>query len=479
MRFTKLGLLCVLACIITFYCGQQSKDFTFTTSSGQALDYFNQGLAELDMLQVDNARVLFDKALEADPHFVMAHFYRAQTSVSGDEFRYHLAEAVKYKDNVTEPEQLAVMQMKANSEDNTAEARQLLEKLVLLLPESRRAHFFLGAFYYGQQEWANAENEFTRVTELDPGFAPVYNMLGYAYSNQMKYKEAIEALKKYAELRPDDPNPYDSMGEIYLYSSNYENSIKAYQTSLEKDPSFKASFAGLGHNYCFTGKYDEARKYYDMFRTQAKSTADTNTYYFWTITSYIHEDDLAKAIEIQHEQNEFNKAHDRVANQGGGYQQLALMYIQRGDYKKALKEAQLVHELAQNPKLQKAVSEALIRAVNAVEARVYAAQGKMDESLKHLENFRVSAEASGSEVNMLNYYGLAGLVYLADNQIEKALEMFAEANPQNMYQQYYYAVALEKAGNKDQAKQIFGRVANWNRNNMVYAFVRNEAIKRI
>ncbi len=479
MRLFKLGFACVLMFLLIVSCSQQPKDFVYTTDSAQALDHFTRGLAELDMLQLNNARTLLDQALEADPKFAMAHFYRAQTATTGDDFRNHLALAMQYKDGATEPEQLAIMQMQANSEDNTAEARIYLEKLVQLLPESRRAHYLMGIFYFGQQEWANAEREFFKITELDPKFAPVYNMLAYAYSNQMKYPEAIDALKTYASLRPDDPNPYDSMGEIYLHSGNYENSIKAYETSLEKDPNFNASHAGLGHNYCFTKKFDKALENYRAFLTNARSVADTNVYFFWSATAYVHQDKLDKAIKTLREQIEFAMARDQIANAGGVHQQLALIYIQRGDYKKALAEAAVERELAKNPKLQKAASEGLIRAVDAVEARVYASQGKMDEAVERLEKFRLSAEASGNEVNMLNYHGLAGLTYLAGGDIDKALEHFAMANPQNMYQQYYHAMALEKADRNEEARSLFKKVAHWNRNNMVYAMVRDDAMMRM
>jgi tetratricopeptide (TPR) repeat protein len=466
-----------IVAVLVVSCGAPNNDFVYSTESTEALEQFNLGLAELDMLQVDNARTLFDRALEADPSFAMAHFYRAQTAVSGDEFRYHLAEAVKHMANATEPEQLAIMQMKANSEDKTGEARDHLTKLVTLLPQSRRAHYMLGIFYFGQQEWANAESEFTTIINLDPQFAPVYNMLGYAYSNQMKYSEAIDALKKYSELRPDDPNPHDSMAEIYLYSGDHENSIMAYKASLNLDPSFNASYSGLGHNYCFTGKFDEAHESYNMLLTGAKSVADTNTYYFWTSVALVHEDKLDDEINILHEQIEFAKAHDMIAIQAACCQQLALLYLERGDYKKALAEAKTEHELAQNPKLQKAVAEGITRNANAIDARVSALQGRTEDAMKHLENFRISAEASKNEINIDNYYGLAGLVALSMKDYTKAIENFSQANEQNMYQQYYYAKALEGAGKADEAKELYKKVANYNRNNFAYAFVRDEAME--
>ncbi|MEE9555163.1 MAG: tetratricopeptide repeat protein, partial [candidate division Zixibacteria bacterium] len=379
----------------------------------------------------------------------------------------------------TEAEQLAIMQMKANSEDKTGEARSHLERLVTLLPESRRAHYLMGIFYFGQQEWPGAENEFTIITSLDPDFAPVYNMLGYAYSNQMKYAEAIDALKHYASLRPDDPNPYDSMGEIYLHSGAFENSIMAYESSLKLDPRFNASHAGLGHNYCFTKDFEKAREQYNMFRSGAKSVADTNIYYFWTAVAFVHEDKMDDAISILREQFDFAGERGMVGTQGACCQQLALVYLERGDYKKALAEAKIEHDLAKDPKLQKAAVENMVRNANAIEARVYSLQGKNDEAKKHLEKFRISAESSGNEINIDNYHGLAGLVAFSMDNHTEAVEHFSLANEQNMYQQYYHAMALEGAGKTDEARELFEKVVHYNRNNFVYAFVRDAAKGRM
>jgi len=62
------------------------------------------------------------------------------------------------------------------------------------------------------------------------------------------------------------------------------------------------------------------------------------------------------------------------------------------------------------------------------------------------------------------------------DDFDKAIDHFAKANEQNMYQQFYYANALKGAGKVDEAKELYKKVANYNRNNFPYAFVRNAAM---
>lgn len=468
-----------IAVILIASCGQQTKDFSYTTQSSEALKLFNDGLEKLDQLQLDGARNLFDQAIVADPSFAMAYFYRAQTAFSAADFRAHLKEAMAKMENVTEPEKLAIMSMKANSDDKPGEARQHLMKLVELLPESRRAHYMLGVFYYGQQEWPNAEAELSATTNLDPEFAPAYNMLGYAYSNQNKYSEAIEALRKYSELRPTDPNPHDSMGEIYLYMGDHENSIQAYNASLNEDPTFNVSHAGIGHNLVFTGQYDEAREQYKYYLTQAKSEGDTNTYYFWTATSYIHEGNYDKAIEVLHEQFDYAKAHDNTVIQGNVCNQLALIYLERGDYKKAMEEAERQRELAKDPDIQVTAREGFLRACNGIEARLYTYQGKNDRADELLVAVKKSADESLSDVNVANWHGVMGIVAYMNKNYEKALEHFEQSNELNKYQTYYQALTYEAMGQNEKANELFSEVAGWNRNGLVYALIRDKAKAKI
>jgi tetratricopeptide (TPR) repeat protein len=474
-RNVKVILPLAIIMVIALSLNVGAKDFTYTTKSTEARNYLLEGLDLLDNLQIDKARPKFEQAIAADPEFAMAYYYRAQTAFSAADFRAQLANAWKYIAGITEPEKLAIMAMKANSEDKTEEAGEKLRKLVTLLPESRRAHYILGVYYYGLQKWPDVEKEFTTVTTLDPDYAPVYNMLGYAYSNQNKYSESIKALQRYSELRPKDPNPHDSMGEIYLYMGDHQNSIKQYEKSLELDPSFKASHAGIGHNLAFTGKYDDARKHYQFFTDKAQSYGDSNTTYFWDATSYVLQGDYDKAISTLNAQLNYCKAHDDIALQGAILGQIANVLLFQGKYKEALAEAAKEREMANNPKLSPANREGILRGTYFIEAQAYAHLGNEHETQVNIEAYRKSAEESKSEVNMANYQALLGIVAYIDKDYQKALKHFELSNPLAMYQQYYYALTYEALGQKVKAKELFTKIAGWNRNNLIYALVRNPA----
>jgi tetratricopeptide (TPR) repeat protein len=478
-RFTILAMVAFILGGMISGCGQQSTDITFTTSSPDAKAIFMDGLAKFEMLKFDEAREMFAEAVEADSAFAMAYYYWALSSATTSDFEERLNKAVELSGNVTEPERLVIMSAKANNDDNAALAREKLEQLVKLLPEGKRAHALLGNFYYGQQEWALAEAEYVRVTEIDSTYAPVYNQLGYLFSNLERYGEAIEALQKYAELRPEDPNPHDSMGEIYLWMGDYDNSIAEYGKSLELDPNFVISIAGIGHNYVFQGQYEKARAKYKEILVHANSVADTITSSLWVAVSYVYENKYDKAIEVMKERLEFVEVHNNPFQMAAINGQLSFISEEMGDLDAALEYAAKVREIASRPEIGEGNREAYDRFAMQNEVLIFARRGDMDMTNAKIAEFEKSAEASQNKIALLNVHGLKGLAAYWNEDYPGAAEELRQADPQNQYQRYYLALALEEEGETDEAETLFEEIAGFNRNSLNYAFVRPAAMKKM
>jgi tetratricopeptide (TPR) repeat protein len=65
-----------------------------------------------------------------------------------------------------------------------------------------------------------------------------------------------------------------------------------------------------------------------------------------------------------------------------------------------------------------------------------------------------------------------------EGNFQTAADHYAEANPDDVYLWYYRGLALEAAGKKAEAKELFKRAAGWNFNGAQTALVKNEARKR-
>src|SRR5215212_2015174 len=204
-----------------------------TTASEEARKEFLQGRDKAERLLAQDSIQHFDKAVALDPNFALAELGRANASQTAKEFFDHLKKAVDLSGKASEGERLLILANEAGANGEAAKQKEHLDKLVAAHPGDERAHFNLGGYHFGQQDFKQAVEHYRKATELAPSYSPAYNILGYAYRQQGDYANAEQAFKKYIELIPNDPNPYDSYAELLLKMGKYDDSITQYRKGAE------------------------------------------------------------------------------------------------------------------------------------------------------------------------------------------------------------------------------------------------------
>ena len=190
--------------------GPAGGKIAVTTASEEARKEFLQGRDMVERLLAQDSIQHFDKAISLDANFALAELGRANASQSAKEFFDHLKKAVDLSGKASEGERLLILATQAGANGDVVKQKEQLDKLVAAHPNDERAHFNLGGYHFGQQEFAKAIEHYKKATELAPNYSPAYNILGYAYRQNGDYSNAEQAFKKYIELIPNDPNPYDS-----------------------------------------------------------------------------------------------------------------------------------------------------------------------------------------------------------------------------------------------------------------------------
>src|ERR1700749_1877552 len=209
-----------------------------TTSSEEARKEFQQGRDMAERLLAQHSLQHFDKAISLDPNFALAELGRANASQSAKEFFDHLKKAVDLSGKASEGERLLILATQAGANGEALKQKENLDRLVAAHPDDERAHFQLGGYYFGQQDFTQAIEHYKKATELAPNYSPAYNILGYADRQNGDYTNAEQAFKKYIELIPNDPNPYDSYAELLLKTGKYDDAIAQYRKALSLDPNF-------------------------------------------------------------------------------------------------------------------------------------------------------------------------------------------------------------------------------------------------
>src|SRR5215213_8445328 len=215
-----------------------------TTSSEEARKEFLQGRDLAERLLAQDSIQHFDKAIALDPNFALAELGRANASQTAKEFFDHLKKAAALAGKTSEGERLLILANESGANGEAAKQKEHLDKLVAAHPNDERAHFNLGGYYFGQQDFAQAVGHYRKATELAPSYSPAYNILGYAYRQQGDYANAEQAFKKYIELIPGDPNPYDSYAELLLKTGRFDESIVQYRKALSVNQHFTPSKVG-------------------------------------------------------------------------------------------------------------------------------------------------------------------------------------------------------------------------------------------
>lgn len=449
-----------------------------TTSSEDARKEFMQGRDKAERLLAQDSIQHFDKALSLDPNFALAELGRANASQSAKEFFDHLKKAVDLSGKASEGERLLILATQAGANGEAVKQKEHLDKLVAAHPNDERAHFQLGGYYFGQQDFAKAIEHYRKATELAPNYSPAYNILGYAYRQSGDYANAEQAFKKYIELIPNDPNPYDSYAELLLKMGKYEDSIAQYRKALSIDPNFVASRNGIAADLLYLGRPEEAAAELKALSDKARSDGDRRTALFAMTVVEADGGRLDKALGEVDKQYALGEKIGDVAAMTGDLQLKGNILVEMGKYDEAKAEFDRLLKMTEESALSQEFKE------NARRFHHYnlvtVALGKKDyaASKAEAEEFRKAAEVSKNPNQLKLAHELAGMIALAEKDYDKAVAELQQANQQNPQNLYRLSQAYQGKGDTAKAKEFGAKAAGFNSLPALnYAFVRTKAQK--
>ncbi len=246
--------------------GEQERGIAeLSTHSLEAWRYYTIGEDFYNKLLINEAMQQFEKAVDADPHFVDAHLrlfntyiQQRKTDLASQTLRN--LESLKEKATVREQYQIDL-----NEAFMVADINRILktyQEWIQKFPDDAEANYNAANLYYGLHQYDEAIRYYQRTLEIDPKNKLVMNMLGYTYAQKGDFKQAISHLEKYIKMAPDEPNPYDSLGEIYLYLGEYKKAQKLFKKAIRVNDDFYPSWNHLANVYLDRGQYNRAREFF-------------------------------------------------------------------------------------------------------------------------------------------------------------------------------------------------------------------------
>ena len=193
------------------------------TPDTEAYDLFLRGEYELQQAQrnptaeaaYDRADTFYRQALARDPNFVEAAAELARNRLLRHWFISPL----------TPPE--------------LEEVKSLIDRAVVLAPNSSEAHFALGLFFYwGHRQYENALREFNRTLELQPNNALARQYSALVYRRLGEWERSLADFQRAQELDPRDASIPADIGATYAALRQWKDGERAGLRALAIDPHY-------------------------------------------------------------------------------------------------------------------------------------------------------------------------------------------------------------------------------------------------
>jgi adenylate cyclase len=205
----------------------------------RAYDYFWRGrwyLQRLNKEGNDQARTMFEKAIELDPEFAPTY--------AGLGWTYYYDWSFQWS---SDPQSLD-------------RAYELGKRAVALNDSLPGAHSLLGHVYLWKKQYDKAIAEKERVIALNSNDANAYSDLAEILVWADREEEAIGLVKKAMRLNPHYPVTYlYTLGFAYMTTGQDEKAIEAQKKAITRNPNFLASHVMLAGIYMKMGREEEAR----------------------------------------------------------------------------------------------------------------------------------------------------------------------------------------------------------------------------
>jgi len=217
---------------------QERLERTYTDNL-EAYDYFLRGLEYSNRFTkeaTDQARRLFEKAIDLDPGFAAAYGHMSLTYWV--EWSFGWTQDFQFLEKAFELAQKA-----AALDDSLPEAHRILGILCL---------------WKKQHDQAIALTE--RAITLNPNYADAIGQLGHVLSFAGRPEEAIGLVKKAMRLNPMYPVIclWD-LGHAYMLAGRYDKAIAALKSVLNRNPNFHPAHIYLAIAYGELGRTAEAQ----------------------------------------------------------------------------------------------------------------------------------------------------------------------------------------------------------------------------
>lgn len=474
LRTVRPLVLCLFVAAFLAPAAHAQDRMPLTTDSDAARAAFIEARNHLNNVHYTAAQEAVDRAIAEDPTFAAALALRSFLSQRSEAQTTYFKRAKAQRANASPGEQHYIDAYLAYHDQNPKRAYASIQALVEVHPNDPDALLMLGgmAMQY-QQDYDTALTAMTRATEIDPTFAPAYNLLGYRAMAVGDMGAAETAFLKYVELRPDDPNPHDSLAEFYLKQGRFDEAVTSYKNAYAKDDTFVLAWTRAAIAMAMNGDGDGARtELKAIFKATTEPEYLVQTHDAMAMT-YLFEDDVDGAAKAFDEAIAWSRQDhpDRTTyflTMKGWTMHENQRFEEASAMTKALK-AEL--DAGRVPDARRAQVAATIDMASAFEAM---GMGDDEKAEAHLQAYATYATSNGSPQAMGMLHELKAMKAYKGGDVEGAIAFMKKADDAPMTH-YHLGRMYAEMGDAEAAQKHLRKAATANEPTLSFALARNHA----
>ena len=204
-------------------------------------DYIARGQLALQQGNWFAALANFDRALDDNPNFAPAWYYRGMANRRAG----NLSQAIA---------------------DYTA--------AIAAEPDYPVAFYARGVAHRELEDYPQARQDYDRAIELEPEDADFYYARGIVHAHLRDYAAAIADFQECVSLNPANANAYYNLGRAYWQTQQWKEGLKSYYAALDIDPYHPSTRYFLGNMNLADGLPCSAQLEYDKALIAVPESAD-------------------------------------------------------------------------------------------------------------------------------------------------------------------------------------------------------------
>jgi tetratricopeptide (TPR) repeat protein len=361
---------------------------------------------------------------------------------------------------------LKELQLRIENFQQGPENRTLAEKMVAADPSFAMGQYYLSVFHPNPDE---AFKEYEKSRELakkaSDGERRFIEAMYHARANQgVDFKKAIEPMEAVAKDYPGERLVWVILGQLYTGDGQAEKAKAAYIKAQTIGPKTARIEAFLAGDDLLKGHYGKARASYEAVEKSLPKGSVPFAVRFGVTFSHLYEGNVDAALQSLRTYLAEYKAGglDQQFPEVFIYNAMARINLENGRLEEAMKNYELGYQSVPGSQLPEDQKQTWYGRLRHGKARVLAKMGKHQEAWAEAEVVREMIEKGGEPAKQYwpAYHYLAGYLKLEAGDHAAAVEHLKQSDQNNPFDVLLLARALEKAGQKDEAKKAYQRVVD-------------------